>query len=153
MLKKFRHFSKLMFYAFEKELELPHSTEIPIYVFPEKELRGLSPNSYIHVPVSDLYTCIPRIGPHIWLQQNRQTNPGNMYDCVYDLGDRTLYFCFGNNKDAQFHLWENINGNQTFTLDSRRPFIGRAVLYRRWRKIIYFLYLFKMRVAVPGNLS
>jgi hypothetical protein len=44
-----------------------HCTENRIYVFPEKELCGLSPNSYIHVPVSDLY--IPRIGPpHIWLQ-------------------------------------------------------------------------------------
>ena len=29
--------------------------------FPEKELRGHSPNSYIHVSVSDLY--IPTIGP------------------------------------------------------------------------------------------
>jgi hypothetical protein len=26
-----------------------------IYVFPEKELRGLSPNFYIHVSVSDSY--------------------------------------------------------------------------------------------------
>ncbi len=32
----------------------------PIYVFLDKELRGLSPNSYIHVSVSNLY--IPRIG-------------------------------------------------------------------------------------------
>jgi hypothetical protein len=48
-----------------------HCTENRIYVFPKKELRGLSPNSYIHVSVSDLY--IPRIGPHIWLLQNRQT--------------------------------------------------------------------------------
>jgi hypothetical protein len=39
----------------------------PIYVLPEKELRGLSPNFHIHVSVSDLY--IPRIGPHIFLQQ------------------------------------------------------------------------------------
>jgi hypothetical protein len=39
----------------------PHCPENQIYVFPEKELRGLSPNSYIHVSVSDLY--IPRIGP------------------------------------------------------------------------------------------
>ncbi len=38
----------------------------PIYVFPEKELRGLSPNFHIHVSVNDLY--IPRIGPHIFLQ-------------------------------------------------------------------------------------
>jgi hypothetical protein len=53
-----------------------HSTENPIYVFPEKELRGLSPITNIHVSVSDLY--IPRIGPHIWLQKNRQTDPGNI---------------------------------------------------------------------------
>ncbi len=49
-----------------------HCNENPIYVFPEKELRGLSPNFHIHTSVSDLY--IPRIGPHIFLQQNRQTH-------------------------------------------------------------------------------
>jgi hypothetical protein len=49
--------------------------ENPIYVFLFWELRGLSPNFHIHVPVSDLY--IPRIG-HISLQQNRQTDPGNI---------------------------------------------------------------------------
>ncbi len=32
-----------------------HCNENPIYVFPEKELRGLSPNYDNHVPVSDLY--------------------------------------------------------------------------------------------------
>ncbi len=53
-----------------------HCTESPIYVFPEKELRGLSPNSYIHVSVSDLY--VRRICSHIWLQQNRQIDPGNI---------------------------------------------------------------------------
>ncbi len=31
-----------------------HCTENPIYVS-EKELRGLSPSSYIHVSASDLY--------------------------------------------------------------------------------------------------
>jgi hypothetical protein len=61
-----------------------HCTKNPIYIFTEKELLGLSPNSYIHVPVSDLY--ISRIGPHIWLQQNRQTDPGiinlsQTYEC------------------------------------------------------------------------
>jgi hypothetical protein len=30
----------------------------------------------------------------------------------------------------QFHCWKNINGNQTFILDSHRPFIGN-VLYIR----------------------
>jgi hypothetical protein len=53
-----------------------HCTENLIYVFPEMKLRSLVPNSYIHVSVSDFY--IPRIGPHIWLQQKRQTDPGNI---------------------------------------------------------------------------
>jgi hypothetical protein len=38
----------------------------------QKKLRGLSPNFHIRVSVSDLY--IPRIGPHIFLQQNRHMN-------------------------------------------------------------------------------
>ena len=53
-----------------------HCTENPINVFPEIKLRGLVPNSYIHVSVRDLY--IPRIGLPIWLQQNRQTYPWNI---------------------------------------------------------------------------
>jgi hypothetical protein len=44
---------------------------------PEMKLHGLLPNSYIHVSVSDLY--ISRIGLPIWLQQNRQTDLGNIY--------------------------------------------------------------------------
>ncbi len=36
----------------------------PIYVFPEKELHGFSPNFHINVSVSDSY-----IGPHIFMQQ------------------------------------------------------------------------------------
>jgi hypothetical protein len=53
-----------------------HCNKNPIYVFSEKELRGLSPNFRIHVSVSDLY--ISRIGPHIFLQQNRQVDPWNI---------------------------------------------------------------------------
>jgi hypothetical protein len=37
-----------------------HWTENPIYLFPEKKLHGLVPNSYIHISMSDL--CILRIG-------------------------------------------------------------------------------------------
>ena len=40
-----------------------HCKENPIYVLPEKKLRGLSPNFHIHVSVSVLYS--PRIGLHI----------------------------------------------------------------------------------------
>ncbi len=50
--------------------------ENPIYVFLFWELHGLSPNFPIHVSVSGLY--IPRIGPHIFLHQNRQTDPGTI---------------------------------------------------------------------------
>ncbi len=32
------------------------ATKMPIYVFPEKELRGLSPNFYIKMSVSDIYS-------------------------------------------------------------------------------------------------
>ncbi len=85
-----------------------HGTKNLIYVFPEKELRGLSPNSYNQVSVSDLY--IPRISPHIWLQQNRPTDPGNK-------------------EAAQFHCWECIKGNQA--LDSHRPFICSMGWHKR----------------------
>ncbi len=44
-------------------------TENSKYIFPEKELRGNSPNSYIHVYVCNLY--IPTIALHILLQENR----------------------------------------------------------------------------------
>jgi hypothetical protein len=54
----------------------PYCNKNPIYVFLFWELRGLSPNYHIHVSVNDLY--IPRMGPHIFLQQNRQTHPGKI---------------------------------------------------------------------------
>ncbi len=37
-----------------------HCKENPIYVFPEKKLRGLSSNFHINVFVSDLYNVFPR---------------------------------------------------------------------------------------------
>jgi hypothetical protein len=56
--------------------KLLHCTEYSIYMFPEMKLRGLVPYFCIYVSVSDLF--IPRIGLSIWLQQNRQTNPGKI---------------------------------------------------------------------------
>jgi hypothetical protein len=53
-----------------------HCKENPINGFLFWELRGLSPNINIHVSVSHSY--ISRIGSHISLHQNRQTDPGNI---------------------------------------------------------------------------
>jgi hypothetical protein len=44
-------------------------TESSKQIFPEMKLRGLVPNSYINVLVSDL--CIPKIGLPILLQENK----------------------------------------------------------------------------------
>ncbi len=60
----------------QESIYCTHCKGNPIYVFLFWELCGLSPNFHIHVSVSDLY--IPRIGPHISLQQNRQIEPGNI---------------------------------------------------------------------------
>jgi hypothetical protein len=59
-----------------------HCNENPIYVFLLWELRGLSPNFHIHVSVSDLY--IARIGPNIFLQQNRQIDCGGISKSLID---------------------------------------------------------------------
>jgi hypothetical protein len=50
-----------------------HCKENPVYVFLFWKLRGLSPNFHFHVSLRDLYTTI--ISLHIFLQQNRQTDP------------------------------------------------------------------------------
>ncbi len=54
----------------------PHCKEIWIYIFPEKELRGLSPNFYIHVSVSDLYN--PTFGPPT---DQRNINHSQKHEC------------------------------------------------------------------------
>jgi hypothetical protein len=57
-----------------------HCKEIWFYVFPEKELRGLSYNFHIYVSVIDLY--IPMFSTPIVLQQNRQTDQGGEYTLI-----------------------------------------------------------------------
>jgi hypothetical protein len=56
---------------------------VPIYVFPEmkplflkQNYNVLSPSSYTHISVRDLY--ISRIGLPILLQENMRTDPGNI---------------------------------------------------------------------------
>jgi hypothetical protein len=56
---------------------LLHCNENSIYVFLFWELRGLRPNFHIHLSVWAIYN-IPRIGPHIFLQQKRQIDYGNI---------------------------------------------------------------------------
>ncbi len=60
-----------------------HCNENTIYVFLFWEVHRLSSNFNIHVSVIDLY--IPRIGPHIFLQQNRQIDGGNIYESLTDI--------------------------------------------------------------------
>ncbi len=60
---------------------IKHCNDKPIYLFPEKQLRDLLPNFHIHVSVSDIN--IPMIGPYIFLQQNRQTERGNIWTGSY----------------------------------------------------------------------
>jgi hypothetical protein len=67
-----------------------HNTENSKHIFPEKELRGLSPNFHIRVSVSASY--IPRIGPHIFLQQKADRCAN--WDCgraLPFLGIHTVY--------------------------------------------------------------
>ncbi len=69
-LKKPRTVNHPISFSFLGDSFPEHCKEDPIYLFPEMKIRGLIPNFHIHVSVNDLF--IPRIGPPIFLQQNRQ---------------------------------------------------------------------------------
>jgi hypothetical protein len=60
----------------ECALQKGHYTENSKQIYPEMKLRGLVPNSDIHVSVRDLF--IPTIGLAILLQENRRTDRGNI---------------------------------------------------------------------------
>ncbi len=75
-----------------------HCKSNSVYIFLFWELRGLSPNFYIHVSVSDLY--IPRMGPHSSSSRNGSSILG-IYNSLTDtwmwkLGLRPRYSFSGN---------------------------------------------------------
>ncbi len=80
--------------------------KILFYAFPAMKLRDLVPNSYIHVSVSDLY--IPRISLPFWLQQKRQTDPGNI-----PIAHRYMYES-GNWKTEHFNSVLKIKRSRSF---------------------------------------
>ncbi len=71
-------------------------------LFPKQNYNALSPSSYTHISVGDIY--ISRIRLNILLQENMWTNPGNIYIAHRHMNVETGIDA------AQFPKKEYING-------------------------------------------
>ncbi len=97
---------------------ITYCTYNPIYVFPEKEFRGLSPNSYIHVSVSD--------------PSRKYIHLSQMYECRnWDTEHNNSVLEIRRLHSFISGKWEYRNANRTFILDSHWPFICSAVCSMR----------------------
>jgi hypothetical protein len=114
-------------------LSVTNCNENPVYVFPGKELRSLSPNSYIQVSASDSY--ISRIGPHIWLQLNRQSDPGNIYINL--------------SKIYEFRNWETEHYNYVLEIRMLHSFLG----IHTWEPDIYSYIRFSPALHLQCDMS
>ncbi len=82
-----------------KGTDIEHCKGNSVYIFLFWELRGLSPNFYIHVSVSNLY--ISRIGPHISSSRNGSSIVG-IYNSLTD----TWMWKLGPTEAPIFLFWE-----------------------------------------------
>ncbi len=113
---------------------IPHCNKKHIYVFPEKEVRGPQsqfPHScvckpFIYKYVDRSWEYIPRIGPHIFLQQNRQTDRGNTVQYI---------------NRSQTHECGNWNWGRAI------PFL--AIFVSNFRYCVFAVHLCSL-VSVPG---
>ncbi len=104
-----------------------HCTKNPIYVFPEKEtarprsqfLHSCICGRYIHYQDRSAYLATAKQADWSWEYINRS----QIHECMnVEIGRQNIIILFWKNKAAPFHFLEYITRNQTFILDSHRPF-------------------------------
>ncbi len=90
------------FYSFKEIFQYYALQRKAIYVFLFWELRGLSPDFHIHVPVSDLY--IPRIGSHISCKRISRSIEGRLFKSLTDNWMWKLGLCLGNSFSGNIYF-------------------------------------------------